>query len=293
MTPIYRLVDALPETNLTTRVMGALDLIVPGDYKNISRFEDMLIDVTGSKDPKYLKLVGERAVKLYNDRSQGYQRALWLYQKAETVSNTMATAALANKAGSSWSFLSLLSRFTPKADTSQTIDVCTKLAVEIVAFCYANGFPGDSVSDFVKALSNYRHDSFMRMVCVICIDGVLPLGPDFMEKVLSLLDGGSDSIVNNSIFTKVRSLIPGGSVADKIGFLNKGMKGMKGWVESLVGKHNLTSAKILSSVKGFISGVDDKLDYVAAGLDLTTNCYEHTGIQTVARTLVERASNEV
>lgn len=294
MTPIYRLVDALPETNLTTRVMGAIDLIAPGDYKNIVGFKNMLREVTRSDDEKYLKLVAERAIKLYNDRSQGYQRALWLYQKGETVSNTMATAALANKAGESWSFLSLLTRVTPKADTSQTIDVCTKLAIEMVAFCYSHGFPGDSISDFMKALANYRDDSYMRMACVICIDGVLPLGPDFMQKVISLVEGtGSNSFVGSSVFSKVQSLIPGAGVNDKIGFMKQGMNSIRGWVESFIGKNGITSDKILSSVKGFIDGADDKLDYVAATLDLTTNTFLHTGTQSVARTLIERASNEV
>ena len=38
---------------------------------------------------------------------------------------------------------------------------------------------------------------------------------------------------------------------------------------------------------------DDRLDYVAAFLDLTTNYYEHTGIQSVARSLIQRTVNEI
>jgi hypothetical protein len=38
---------------------------------------------------------------------------------------------------------------------------------------------------------------------------------------------------------------------------------------------------------------DDKLDYVAAFLDMSTNYYEHTGIQTLAHRLIERAVAEI
>jgi hypothetical protein len=37
---------------------------------------------------------------------------------------------------------------------------------------------------------------------------------------------------------------------------------------------------------------DSKLDYVAAFLDMSTNYYEHTGTQTVARNLILRAAQE-
>jgi hypothetical protein len=38
---------------------------------------------------------------------------------------------------------------------------------------------------------------------------------------------------------------------------------------------------------------DSKLDYLAAFLDVTTNYYEHTGTQTLARRLIERAYAEI
>jgi len=37
---------------------------------------------------------------------------------------------------------------------------------------------------------------------------------------------------------------------------------------------------------------DSKLDYLAAFLDMSTNYYEHTGTQTVARNLILRAAQE-
>ena len=38
---------------------------------------------------------------------------------------------------------------------------------------------------------------------------------------------------------------------------------------------------------------DDKLNYVAAFLDVSTEYYSHTGTQTVAARLIERAAGEV
>jgi hypothetical protein len=37
----------------------------------------------------------------------------------------------------------------------------------------------------------------------------------------------------------------------------------------------------------------DKLDYLGAFLDVTTNYYTHTGTQTLARRLIERAVAEI
>jgi hypothetical protein len=55
----------------------------------------------------------------------------------------------------------------------------------------------------------------------------------------------------------------------------------------------LTPESILRSMNQYIDIADNKLDYVAAFLDMTTNYYEHTGIQTVARRLVDRAYAEI
>jgi hypothetical protein len=43
----------------------------------------------------------------------------------------------------------------------------------------------------------------------------------------------------------------------------------------------------------FVEITDDKLDYLGAFLDVTTNYYEHTGTQTLARRLIERAAAEI
>jgi len=64
-------------------------------------------------------------------------------------------------------------------------------------------------------------------------------------------------------------------------------------MQDLVTKNNLTRDKIADSLSSFVDMTDRKLDYVAAFLDMTTNYYEHTGTQTLARRLIKRAVNEI
>jgi len=63
-----------------------------------------------------------------------------------------------------------------------------KLVTELVAFCQINGIPGDSIGDFVASLADYSGESLMRMVALVCVDGLIPLGPDFILKVQSTLN---------------------------------------------------------------------------------------------------------
>jgi hypothetical protein len=62
----------------------------------------------------------------------------------------------------------------------------------------------------------------------------------------------------------------------------------QGWMNNLVVSRGLTPQLVVGNLKKYIDITDDKLDYVAAFLDMSTNYYEHTGIQTVARRLIER-----
>lgn len=92
---------------------------------------------------------------------------------------------------------------TPKADKSQTIDLGLKLVTELVAFCQINGIPGDSIGDFVASLADYSGESLMRMVALICLDGLIPLGPDFIQKVQSVLNQTSPQELEKIQLSKV------------------------------------------------------------------------------------------
>ena len=293
-TPIFQLVDQLPENNLTTKALHALDFVAPGQWRNLVGWENTIKVITGETDQALIQKIGERAIALYNDRSQGYQRAVWLYQTAESSSNALGAAALANKVGERFHVLSLLSKVTPKADKAQSIDFSVKLVVELVAFCQRNGLPGDSIGDFVKSVTHYKDEALIRMAALICFDGLLPLGPDYLSKLLGLLGQSNPaSLEQSETFQRVKSLVPGGEPKGQFGFIQQSMNSVQTWMSDFTTQHNLNPTTILASLKGFLDVADDRLDYVAAFLDLTTNYYEHTGIQSVARSLIERAVNEV
>src|SRR5262245_15263714 len=97
--PFYRIVDQLPENNLTVKMLRALDFVAPGTYRNLVGFEHTIKVLTGETDERMIQKIGERAVALYNDKGQGYQRALWLYQTVESMSNVLGFSALLNKVG--------------------------------------------------------------------------------------------------------------------------------------------------------------------------------------------------
>ena len=206
----------------------------------------------------------------------------------------LGAAALANKVGESFKIASLLSKITPKADKAQAIDFGVKLVVEVVAFCQINGLPGDSLGDFVKSLTHYKEEALIRMAALICFDGLIPLGPGYLNSLVSLVGGsGTKDLEENDSFKRVKSLIPGGETTAQLGFIQKSLGEVTNWMGDFTSSHGITQDKVVGNLKGFLDTADSKLDYVAAFLDLTTNYYYHTGVQSVARSLIERAVNEI
>lgn len=292
--PIFELVDQLPTNNMTVYMLKALDFVVPGQWQNIVGFENTIRAITAETDEAMIQQIGERAITLYNDRSQGYQRAMWLYQTVNSAGGALGAAALANKIGERVSFLSFLDRVTPKADKAQTIDLSLKLVTELVAFCLINGIPGDSIGDFVGSLGDYSGESLMRMAALVCVDGLIPLGPDFILKAQSTLSQlNPGDLAEHPVFKQIGSLIPGGNPAGQLGFIRESFNSTQGWMSSFVRDRNLTPDKVVSHLQQFIEISNDKLDYLGAFLDMTTNYYEHTGVQTLARRLIERAVAEI
>lgn len=292
--PIYELVDELPTSNMTTFVLNSLDFVVPGEWNNLVGFENTIRTVTGETDEDLIQQIGDRAVYLYNDRSQGYQRAMWLYQTVDRADRALGAAALGNKVGERIPLLGFLNRVTPKADRAQSIDLSMKLVVELVAFCQINGIPGDSIGDFVASLGDYGGESLMRMAALVCLDGLIPLGPDFIQQAQSVLSRTNPSdLEDNQTFSRINEAIPGQGTAGKLNFIGRSFDSVQGWMSDFVTSRNLTRDKVVSHMQRFVEITDDKLDYLGAFLDVTTNYYEHTGTQTLARRLIERAAAEI
>ncbi|MBZ8181586.1 hypothetical protein [Oscillatoria salina] len=291
---IVKLVDELPTGGITVSVLRALDFIVPGEWDNLVGFENTIRAVTGKTKSKKIDKIRDRALELYQDEANGYQRAVWLYQTADNADAAMGTAAMANKVSEKIGFLGFLNKLTPKADTIQSVDLGLKIVVELVAFCKMNQLPPYSIAEFAGALPNYNHEAIMRMAALICFDGLIPLGPDFIQTAGRTISSLSpDRLEQNTVFKRIGGLIPGDGTSGKLSFINQSFDAVKGWMSSLVNSRGLSSTTILRHLEGFVEVSDDKLDYVAAFLDMSTNYYEHTGIQTVARRLIAQAAAEV
>jgi hypothetical protein len=292
--PIFELVDELPTSNLTISMLKSLDFVAPGEWQNTVGFVNTIKTVTGETDEDLIQQIGERAIYLYNDKSQGYQTAMWLYQTVDGTDKALGAAALANKVGEKIPLLGFLNSITPKPDKAQTIDLTLKLVTELVAFCQINGIPGDSIGDFVASLGEYSGESLIRMVALVCVDGLIPLGPDFITKALSSISQTSpQELEQNSTFQSIKDSIPGNNAAGKLNFIGESFDSVKGWMNDIVTTNNLTPQKVVGNLQSFVQLADDKLDYLAAFLDMSTNYYEHTGTQTLARRLIERAVAEI
>lgn len=290
---IYEKVDKLPKGGLTVMALNSLDKFVPGKWENLVGFDNTIKTVTGETDPAMVQAIGERAVALFNDKSQGYQRALWLYESVDSASGLLGAAAMANRVGQD-TFLGFLKNLTPKPEKAQTLDLAVKLVTEVVAFCQINGIPGDSLGDFLSALGDYSGESLMRMAALVSFDGVIPLGADFSSKALNMVKGmGPSDLEKNRTFKGVKEEIPGGNSKGKLAFITESFESTQGWMDKFVSKNNITQSGLVDNLAGFVEGSKSKLDYLGAFLDVSVKYYEHTGVQTLSRRLIERAVAEL
>lgn len=290
---IYEIVDKLPTGGLTVRALKTLNTFVPGQWNNLVGFDNTIKTVTGETDKAMVQAIGERAIALFNDKKQGYQSALWLYETVDSASGLLGAAALANRIGQD-TFLGFLKNLSPKPEKAQTIDLVVKLVAEVVAFCKISGIPGDSLGDFLAALGDYSSESLVRMAALVSFDGIIPLGADFSAKALSAIKGmGASDLEANQTFKGIKDEIPGGNDKAKLSFMTESFESTKGWMDRFVTDHNITQSGLVDNLGGFIEGSKGKLDYLGAFLDMSVKYYEHTGTQTLARRLIERAVAEI
>ncbi len=289
--PINELVDKLPESNITTFALNALDILVPGEWENWVGWERTIAAVTRQSDPKVIQTISTLALKLYNDDNLGYKSAVNLYQTIDNADVVLGTAALADKVGGKIPlFGGLIKKLTPKADTTQTLDLALKTAVEVMAYKKLEGNDLDIKGSVARLTAEYTGPSLIRMAGLLCFDGLIPLGPDFIDKVMDHLDSTKASdLEKNGTFKVVNHFFPGGDTGSKFNFIQQSFGELQGWMAQFVQDRDLTPARITSSLQNFIELSDDKLDYLAAFLDMSTNYFEHTGIQTVAREVIEDA----
>ena len=182
---------------------------------------------------------------MYADESQGYQRAVWIYQMVDATDSKLGMAALANKAGELLSILSFLSSITPKADTTQSIDLAMKIIAEVMAFKYLNTTaPGDGVMDFANGLMEYQKENLIRVAALLTFDGLLPLGPDFARKLMYTAQGlRMSDLESNATYQRLRSMIPGG--VSPLQFVSGGVSALSSHMGGFTNRYGLSMARVV------------------------------------------------
>ena len=75
----------------------------------------------------------------------------------------------------------------------------------------------------------------------IVVDGLLPLGPDFMAKIVNAIRSAADStLTNNPAFGAVAKHIPGDGVEGKKSFILRALEATSKWISEFVEKRGLT-----------------------------------------------------
>lgn len=292
--PLHELIEELPTSSITTRLLGLLDYAVPGEWENVTSFEQMIRNVTGEEDQSLIQSVGERAIQLYSDPENGYQRAVWIYEMLDDTQGISGLAALGNKLSADFEMLRFLDEVTPKADHAQAVDAGVKLVGELTAFCLVNGMPGDSIGDFAASFGAAQKEDAMRLAAFLAFDCVLPLGPDFLMKLNDGISGLADGLLaENGRFARIASLLPAVDLDSSKRLIQDNFSATSGVLERFASERGIEQRTVFDKIRGVLGAADDKLDYVAAAIDLVSNHFEHTGIQSVARRVISRAYGEM
>ncbi|MDF1756531.1 MAG: hypothetical protein P1U89_27345 [Verrucomicrobiales bacterium] len=285
------LVNRLPEKSITVRSLKALDFIAPGEWENITDFDVMVQRVTNDTDKSFLSDVKKKAIEIYDDKDYGYQKAFKIYERVDSSDKLFGAAALGDKLAGKVKMLQFLDKITPNADTTQSIDLAVKIVSELLAFIKLNGIPGDGVGDFAAALGDYSKESKIRLAALVAFDGIIPLGPDFIDICADRISGLDEgSLEGNETFRRIKTFIPKG--IGSVELVRKAFDAASGKLGDLASGSGMSRDNVVGRLQQFIEISDDKLDYLGAFLDMTTNYFEHTGLQTVATSVIERAANE-
>jgi hypothetical protein len=89
------------------------------------------------------------------------------------------------------------------------------------------------------------------------------------------------------------AMIPGRGDDAHLGFLRRGVDQWLGWAGGFVGGLGLSGQKAVRALETTLGPWQGGFDQLATFLDAFTDTYQHTGVQAVARRLVERAAAEI
>jgi hypothetical protein len=286
--------ERLPHRNLTVLALRGISTLVPGGWQNQTRPEELISDVLGSDDLELVQQVRARADELSRARHEGYRRALSLY---DAVNRSQKAAGglrvLANVAGA-LPLVKRLAVLTPASQTLQAVDLSLKVAAEMLAFTQVNGLPGDSFAAFGDSLREYSGEARVRMAALVCFDALLPLGDNALHRLDGLLGQvGSRELHQLPSYAGMASLLPGRGDAAHLSFVRRGVDQWLGWADGFVGDLGLSGQRAVRALETTIGPWHGGMEQLATFLDAFTDTYSHTGVQAVARRLVERAAAEI
>jgi len=286
--------ERLPRRNLTVLALRGISTLVPGGWQNQTSPEELISDVLGSDDLDLVQQVRARADELSRARHEGYRRALSLY---DAVNRSQKAAGglrvLANVAGA-LPLVKRLAVLTPASQTLQAVDLSLKVAAEMLAFTQVNGLPGDSFAAFGDSLREYSGEARVRMAALVCFDALLPLGDNALHRLDGLLGQvGSRELHQLPSYAGMASLLPGRGDAAHLSFVRRGVDQWLGWADGFVGDFGLSGQRAVRALESTIGPWHGGMEQLATFLDAFTDTYSHTGVQAVARRLVERAAAEI
>lgn len=286
--------ERLPRRDLTVLSLKGISTLVPGGWSNLTSADTLIREVIGSDDPELVRQVRARADQLSRARHEGYERAVSLYDAVNRSQHATGGLRVLANVTAGVPLLKRIASVTPPGDTLQAVDLSLKVGAELLAFTQVNGLPGNSFADFGAALADYAGEARVRMAALVCFDGLLPLG----DQALSRLDGllgaaGSGDLRKLPAYGRMAALIPGRSDSDHMNFLRRGVDQWLGWAGGFVSQLGLTGQRAVQALESTLGPWQGRMDQLAAFLDAFTDTYAHTGVQAVARRLVERAAAEI
>ena len=293
MSTVLERLERLPRRNLTVLALQGIGTLA-GGWSNVTSADALISEVLGSSDPALLARVRARADALSRARHEGYGRALSLYDAVNRSQKASGgLRVLANVTGG-LPLVKRVAQVVPPSDTLQAVDLSLKVAAELLAFTQVNGLPGDSFGDFAAALQDYAGEARVRMVALVCFDALLPLGDQALQRLDGLLGGVSGRDLRQlPAYAGMAGLLPGRGDAAHLAFRRQGVDTWLGWAGGFVSGLGLTGQRAVQVLESTLGPWQGSFEALAAFLDAFTDTYQHTGVQAVARRLVERAAAEI
>jgi len=277
----------------TAALLRAMSFVVPGDWENPRDLDTFVGDAAPDADDATRRHVRDRALSLYAPLTSPYRRALAIYSSADLVDRAGAASSLAMRIGDRFLILGALERLTIGSPLVQAVDAGVKLVAETLAFSQLHGDVAAS-PDGVRALFENMHEHAredrLRLATWVVVDGVLPMGPNFVQHSIDALRGaGAAGLARSIVFDRLAGLIPGESTDEKKEHIGRTLDSARGWVDGFVAEHQLTSFGVADRVRQVIDVSESGCEVVAAAADAVTSYFRHTGTQTVARAVARAA----